>query len=95
MIQGSTQVYFTQDELIQIYQHAGSAEQNALLSSAKALFPDRMAAEVPPLLKAEPGIHGRWFIRDEKTGPEEPVITIKSGHFNWIGILEDGTALPY
>lgn len=95
MIQGSDRDFFSQEELIQIYQAAGSPEQEALFTAARDLFPDRMAAADPPMLKVETGIHGRWFVRDEKEEPEAPIYTVKSGRCCWIGILEDGTALPY
>ncbi|MCD8144784.1 MAG: hypothetical protein LUD79_05535 [Oscillospiraceae bacterium] len=93
MIQGSTRDYFTQEELIRIYEAAGSPEQEALETAARSLFPERMAAPEPPMLKSETGLHGRWFIRDDQ--PEEPAYTIKSGRCCWVGILKDGTALPY
>ncbi len=95
MIQGSTQDYFTQEELIQIYQDAGGAERNALLAAAQRLFPERMVAENRPFLLVEEGIHGRWFVLDPDAPAEAPQYTIKSGHCSWIGILQDGTALPY
>ena len=95
MIQGSNRDYFTQDELIAIYQKAGSPEQSALTEAARSLFPERMSAEEPPLLKVENGTRGRWFLRGENSRPEAPLYTVKSGHCCWIGILEDGTALPY
>jgi hypothetical protein len=96
MIQNTVADAFTQDELIEIYHKAGSAEQDALIAAAKELFPQRMEADQPPMLKVETGLHGRGFRRHpEDEVAETPVYTLKSGCCNWVGIMEDGEALKY
>lgn len=96
MIQDTVKDSFTQDELIAIYQKAGSPHQEALLAAARELFPERMAAPEPPMLKVEEGLHGRCFCRTpDREEAEAPQYTIKSGHCNWVGIMEDGEALKY
>ncbi len=95
MIEGSTQDYFNTEELIAIYQKAGCAEQTALYTAAGQLFPLRMQADNAPFILVEEGLHGRWFVLGEGQEAQQPVYTIKSGHCAWIGVLQDGTALPY
>ncbi len=96
MIQDTVVDAFTQDELIAIYQTAGSPQEDALRAAARALFPERMAAQVPPMLKVEEGLHGRCFCRTpDRKEAEAPKYTIKSGHCSWVAIMEDGEALKY
>ena len=98
MIQDTVKDSFTQDELITIYEKASSPQQEALLAAARELFPERMAAPEPPMLKVEEGLHGRCFCRTpdrENAVAEAPKYTIKSGHCSWVGIMEDGEALKY
>jgi hypothetical protein len=96
MIKNTVADFFTQEELIQIYEKAGSPQQAALRAAAEELFPQRMGSDTPPMLKVEEGLHGRAFCRteDRKTA-EVPKYTIKSGQCSWVGVFEDGTALPY
>ena len=96
MVKASKDDYFTQDELLAIYEKAGEPNETALLEAAAALYPDRIAADKPPMLKCEEGIHGRWFYLDEeRTVYEPPEFTIKSGHCSWIAVMKNGTALKY
>ena len=88
--------YFTQDELIAVYEKAGSPEEADLRAAALSLFPERMQAEKPPMLRVETGIHGRWFYLDEaRTVIQEPKYTIKSGRCCWVGVMEDGSVQKY
>ncbi len=96
MIQEPVGDFFTQDELIAIYQKAGSAQETALQAAARELFPERMAAPEPPMLLVEEGPHGRSFCRTpDRQVAEAPKYTIKSGRCNWVAIMEDGEALKY
>jgi hypothetical protein len=55
-----------------------------------------MAAEQPPMLRVETGLHGRRFRRHpEDETVETPAYTLKSGRCQWVGIMEDGEAIPY
>jgi hypothetical protein len=96
MIRNTVADAFSQKELIEIYHKAGSVEEEALIAAAKELFPQRMAAEQPPMLRVETGLHGRRFLRHpEDETVETPAYTLKSGQCQWVGIMEDGEAIPY
>ncbi len=89
---------YTCEELIAIYEKAGTVEQSALEAAAAELYPGRMDGDAPAKIQVETGIHGRWFRREGGKGKEPtyeaPRYTIKS-RLNWVGVLEDGTALAY
>lgn len=86
-------VTFTVDELREIYEAAGTADQDKLRETARKLYPDRLTAEgVPPISSYEGG--GRAFRRGDE-GYEKPVFTIASRRCPCLGILADGTALSY
>ncbi|MCD8086177.1 MAG: hypothetical protein LUF28_07640 [Clostridiales bacterium] len=86
------------EELIAIYQRAGSVELPALEAAAAELYPGRMDGDAPANIQVETGNHGRWFRREAGKGKEPvyeaPKYTIKS-RLNWVGVMEDGCVLAY
>jgi hypothetical protein len=88
---------YTCQELLAIYHRAGSVELDRLYQAADELYPNRRQERPGAAILVEEGLHGRMFRRviDGEEVCEAPRYTIKSQPLNWIGILEDGTALEY
>ena len=81
----------SQEELLAVYQAAGSADLDVLRDTAVQMFPDRFR-EKPPQLYAHQGGASAFRHHGEVTRPER---TIGAAPLNQIEIMPDGMAYPY
>ena len=81
----------SQEELLAVYQAAGSADLDVLRDTAVQMFPERFL-EKPPQLYAHQGGASAFRHHGVVTRPER---TIGAAPMNQIGIMADGMAYPY
>ena len=81
----------SQEELLAVYQAAGSADLDILRDTAVQMFPDRFR-DKPPQLYAHRGGASAFRHHGVVTRPER---TIGAAPLNQIAIMPDGMAYPY
>lgn len=85
---------FTEGQLIEIYEAAGrSGDLSALKAKARELYPDILEDGEPPITRVE-GWFGRSF-EDAAGKMVHSKWVLCSNRCNSVGILADGTPMPY
>lgn len=85
--------YFTDKQLIEIYEEAGrNLDVDALQATAKRLYPDTLEPDGRSPVFVREGA-GKMFLVDGEYQKAHHSIT--SRKVNAIGIMDDGTPIPY
>ena len=85
--------YFTADQLIEIYEESGrSLDAEKLQSTALRLYPDVIGPDYKPPVFLRPGSYKGFLVDGDY---HKAKFSIMSRLVNGIGIMEDGTPIPY
>lgn len=85
--------YFTAEQLIQIYEEAGRVlDVDALQSAAKKLFPETLAPDGRAPVFVREGAGKMFMMKGEYQKAHHSILS-QRGY--GLGIMDDGTPLPY